>query len=210
MTLGVTVVDPATGKEAVLTEENHLIVTQYTCPPLLSQRCRVFRQFLTDDGLASGTSSMLIGAAAAPTEFWVQACCDADRYITTLSFVIADDGCDLDEFGAIAALANGCELFYETYLGEVIIDDELQANWDFVRACLGEPSFGTGVDAFRARNIEGKVDAYIPILDFRRYIPPHGIKLDMGTRQRLVLRVNDRTDQIDAFNARAYGFDRFE
>ena len=210
MTVGVTIVDPSTGGEAPLSTERHLIVAQYVCPPFVPQKNRVFRQYLTDDGLADGTSSMLIAAAAAPTEFWVAAAQDADRYITTLSFVIADDGADLDEFGAIAALANGCELFYETYLGEVVIDDLLQSNWDFIRACLGEPAFGTGAAAFKANNVEGKVDAFIPILDFRRYIPPHGIKLDMGTTQRLVLRVNDQTDLIDAFNAKAYGFDRFE
>jgi len=204
------ITDPSSGRQATVTSENHLVTTQYTCPPLEPQKNRVFRQFLTDDGTATGTSSMLIAAAAAPTEFWVQACETADRYITTLSFVIADDGCDLDEFGAIAALVNGCELFYETYTGEVVIDDALQTNWDFVRACLGEPTFGSGADAFKARDVEGKVDAFIPILDFRRYIPPYGIKLDMGTRQRIVLRVNDRTDQIDAFDAKAYGFDRFQ
>ena len=210
MSVDVKITDPVRGTQAPLSTEDHLVVAQFACPPLLPQKNRVFRQYLTDDGLPGGTSSMLIAAAAAPTEFWVQAAQDADRYITTLSFVIADDGADLDEFGAIAALANGCELFYETYLGEVVIDDLLQTNWDFIRACLGEPAFGTGAAAFKANNVEGKVDAFIPILDFRRYIPPHGIKLDMGTRQRLVLRVNDRTDQVDAFNAKAYGFDRFE
>ncbi len=191
-------------------EDEALMVSQYTCPPLVPQKSRIFVQYLTIDGLPGGTSSMLLGAGAVPQDFWVPADEISDRYITTLSFVIADDGADLDLFGAIAALANGCQLFYESMEQTVFIHETLQTNWDFVRMALGEPAFGTGAAAFKANNVEGKVDAFIPILDLRRLMPPYGVKLDRGTTQRMVLRVRDATNGIDSFNCLSAGFDRFE
>jgi hypothetical protein len=195
------------GNEARVIDEG-LLVSTYTSPPLLEQKTKVFRQYLTDDGTATGTSSMLIAAVATPTTFYVPADTANDRYITTLSFVIADAGASFSKFGAIAALATGCELFYETSKERVIVHGALRTNWDFVRLALGNPAFGTGGDGFKAKDVEGKTDAYIPILDLTKLMPPFGIKLDAGTTQRIGLTVSDQTDTIDSFNCIVYGFER--
>ena len=206
------ITDPATGTQNLLSTEGHLVITEFTCPPLLPQKNRIFYQYLTDDGTADGDEDMrVVGTLAAPIPFWIQASSDADRYITTLSFVIADDGANLSLFGAIAALANGCRLYYEHITqGQIEVHDALTTNWDFVRLCLAEPPFGTGKDAFLAKDVFGKVDAYIPMLDLRRIIPPFGVKLDRDTNQRLTLEVRDNTGAVDTFQCQAYGFDRFE
>jgi len=212
MPIDVIITDPATGAQNALTGEDHLIVSPVPCPPLLPQKCIVFYQYLTDDGLATGKENMLVaGTLAAPIPFWIPVAEDADRYITTLSIVIADDGADLSLFGAIAALANGCRLYYDhATRGEIDIHNALTTNWDLVRLALAEPSFGSAKDSFLAKDVFGKVDAYIPILDFRRLVPPYGIKLDRGTTQKLVLEVRDDIRAIDAFQMQAYGFDRIE
>jgi len=75
---------------------------------------------------------------------------------------------------------------------------------DFIRVCGGNPAFGTGTAAFKASNVEGKVDAYIPIYDFRLHFDD-GLRLARGSGAKLVLNVLDQTDDIDSFNAMAYG-----
>lgn len=85
----------------------------------------------------------------------------------------------------------------------------LKSNWDFVRLCLGNPSFGDA-GAFRVNNVSGTSEGYIPVLDLTKLIPPYGIKLDMGTNQKLVLEIRDDVQGVDSFNAICYGFDRIE
>ena len=211
MPINALITDPATGRTAELSTENHLITSLSSCPPLLPQKCRIFRQFLTDDGTATGSEDMrVVGSLAAPLQFWIPADNDVDRYITMLSFVIADDGAKLNLFGAIAALTNGCRLFYSYDLGDAVISDNLVTNWEFVRTAQGNPSFGTGGDVFKGKDIEGKVDAYIPVINFMLYMPPYGVKLDRGTNDRMVLEVRDNVSAIDSFNCIASGFERWE
>ena len=208
--IGVTCTDGVGGKQKARVTDNALVVTQYACPPLLPQKNRIFRQYFTDDGLSTGDEDMQIEAVAAPKEYWISANEDADRYITQVSFVIGDGAANLNEFGNIAALTNGCEFYYSYNHGKVTIHEGLKSNWDFVRMCLGNPFFGDAASAFRATNVEGGAEAYCPVMDFTKIMPPYGVKLDMGSDQRLVMNIRDRTDEVDVFNAIAYGFDRFE
>lgn len=194
-------------------EDQALLVSQYTCPPLIPQKNRIFRQYMTDDGLPTGDEDMRVNAAlATPIQFWIPADDEDDRYIAAISFIIADAGANLNEFGDIAALANGCRLFYDSQEQEVEIHGTLTSNWDFVRLCLGQPPFADGVPggAFRATNVVGNSEGYIPVLYLKDLMWPYGVKLDRGTNQRLVLEVRDDTRAVDGFDAIAYGFDRFE
>lgn len=199
-----------TGKSARVLPDHELLVSNVAHPPLMPQKVKVFRQHLTDDGLSTGSEDMLVDGSVTPVEFWVPAATDADRYITTVSFVIGDAGAELDLFGTVAALANGCDFEYERSTETVTIHGALKTNWDFVRLCFGTPAFGSAAEAFRAKDVEGGTEAYIPVFDFVRVLPPYGLKLDMGTREKLILRVNDDCTGPDVFNAIAYGFDRFE
>ena len=46
--------------------------------------------------------------------------------------------------------------------------------------------------------------------DLTKILPPHGIKLDAGSTQRLVFCIKDNVGSTaDSFNCIAYGFDRF-
>ena len=194
----------------VRVEDEGLLVSQHPCPPLVPQKNRIFRQYMTDDGLATGSEDMqVVGAAAAPIQFWVPASETDDRYIAAISFMISDAGASLNQFGNIAALANGCRLFYDSLEVEVEIHGLLQSNFDFVRLCLGSPAWGDAATAFLAQNVVGLSEAYIPVLYLSHLMPPYGIKLDMGTKQRLVLEVRDDTTGVDGFNCICYGMDRF-
>jgi len=208
MALPVKIIDGNSGLIATVCDGNSLRVQAITEPPLLPQRLKPFRQFLTNGGGAGDSNDMQVDGSTINVDFHVAAHPDNDRYISTLQFLIADATSTMNKFGNITALTNGCQLFYERVDGSVDLHDALKSNLDFVRLCLGEPAFGDGAGAFRINNAVSTSEGYIPTLDCRRIIPPFGIKLDAGTRQRLVLTVKDDTQGVDAFNCIAYGFDR--
>lgn len=198
------------GYEAHVTSENAILVSNYTCPPLIPQKNKIFRRYLTADGTSTGSNDMLVDGSTTNQEFFIPADNDNDRYITAISFVIGDGGAALNQFGGIAALTNGCKLYYYDHeFEEVIIHNSLKSNWDFVRMCLGQPAFGDGAGAFRGTNVEGGAEAFLPVLPLSQLMPPYGIKLDLGTQQKIALVIRDDCSAPDVFNAIAYGFDRF-
>ena len=179
-------------------------------PPVNAQPMIIFRQYFTDDGLSTGSNDMRVDGSSTNQSFYIPASSKSDRYITQISFEIADASQTLNEFGNLgAALTNGCQLTYDREGFDTIeIHDALKTNWDFVRLCQGNPAFGTTTNAFLASNVIGASEAYIPVLDFTKIMPPFGVKIAAGTTQRLSIIIRDNTTGVDSFNAIAYGFDR--
>ena len=199
-----------TKRQVMVDDQNSLVVSMTACPPMIEQKNRIFVQYLTSTGLSTGSNVMaVVGAAATPIEFWVAAHPQNDRYITKVSFIIAGAAATLKEFGTIAALANGCDFVYHRGSGEeVYIHHALKTNWDFIRMCCGVPAFGTGADTFIGTNVSGVLEGVIPVFEFLSILPPYGLKLDAGSEQKLILRVNDDISTVDQFDAIAYGFER--
>ncbi|MCP4569086.1 MAG: hypothetical protein GY841_16045 [FCB group bacterium] len=199
------------GKQAHVNNENALLVTQFTCPPLLPQKNKIYRQYLTDDGTSDGDEDMLVDGSTTNVDFWVQADNDNDRYITAVNFEISDDGSKLKFFGATNILTNGCQFFYERPDDTVYLHEELKTSWHFMR--MGMVMLSPLVDIKPAKDINAKVDAFCCVMNFTQIMPPYGLKLDAGSKQKLTLRVCDdltAANMPDTFDAIAYGFDRFE
>jgi hypothetical protein len=197
-----------TMQDVFVTPEHALEIAAQPFPPMIPSKTRIFRQYMTTNGLPGGTSDMQIGAATTAT-YYVPASSTADRYVTAVSFAIADAGATLSNFGNIAALTNGCRFYYEKTNERVYIHEALKTNWDFVRMCLGNPAFGTTTSSFIASNVSGASEGVIPVFDFAKMLPPYGLKLDMGSSEKIVFEVRDQTDGVDAFDAIVYGFERF-
>ena len=156
-----------------------------------------------------GTNETGIDFHQETSEFSVISHETRDRYITQVSFLLADASAVLNKFGNVTALTTGCNFEYIYGTGETItIYGALKSNWDFVRMCCGNPSFGATTNAFIASNVSGTSEGIIPVLDFTKIIPPYGLCIEAGTDQRLLLRINDDTSGVDAFDAIAYGFER--
>jgi len=186
----------------------HTIVNPFP-PKIIKSQGKIFRSYMKDS--ADSSDMKVVATAAAPHDFYIAGSSTADRYITSISFVIADAGATLTEFGAVAALATGCKLFYEDETqGDITIHEALTSNWDFVRLSQGNPPFGSAADSFRAKNVLGISDAYTPVLDFRKIFGlTYGIHIKAGSTNKLIMRIQDTTSGVDVFNAIAYGFDRF-
>jgi len=194
--------------------EGEINVVVHTHPPKDEEDSALpFRQYFTDDGHAyvSGGSNAkdmrVVGTLAAPLEFWIAADQEKDIYVQSTSVVISDATATLSQFGAIAALTNGCELHWlSAELGDIVIADELTSNFEFVRLSGGFPAFGNGNNAFRANNVAGSSEAFMPYIDFQEVLGmPWGFRLRAGTNDRLVWRIRDDVSAVDRFDALAYG-----
>ena len=188
--------------------DGSLPVTQNTFPVLTKQdETLIFRAAMTT---SAGASDMKVDGSSTNVQFSINADVNDDIYITSLSFVISDASATFNKFGNLTALTNGCEFFYETTEGKVVIHDALKSNFDFVRLCNGNPPFGDGASAFRAGNVSGNSEAYLPVFDTRVFGFPWGIRLRAGTEQKIVLTIKDDCTGVDQFDAVAYGFRRLK
>jgi hypothetical protein len=211
--------DLATGETATVDSKQGLHVVNHAAPPNnqgFDEELLVFRQFLTVDGLSGGSSDMVVDGTT-PVEFWVPAFQSTsalgprDRYITTLSFLLSDGTMDLSLFGGLAALSNGCKLSYFTpSLGTTVIEPSVIRNVDFMRLSNGQPSFGTAAAAFLAGSVSaapGKDDAYLPVIDFRSYGLPHGVRLPANSGAKIVFTIQDDLGELTQFDVVAQGFE---
>lgn len=130
-----------------------------------------------------------------------------DRYIARMSFVIADAGATLNDFGNIGALTNGVEVRWVTNtFGTVTIAEGLKTNFDFIRFGGGTPMIGSGTDAFRANNVSGTSEAYLPYIDFDEVFGIQwGFRLRHGTNDRFEVIIKDDVTGVDQFDCIAYG-----
>jgi len=157
----------------------------------------------------AGATDMLVDGSVTPQSFYIESSSEYDRHILTVLFTIADGGATFNKFGNISALTNGCELFYEDKeLGDVALSNSLKSNFDFVQMCNFQPTFGTGTAAFRASNVEGPSEAFIPSLNIaKEFGLIYGVKLPAGSNKRIVFRINDDVSGIDRFDIKVLGYD---
>ena len=199
------------GSTATVGSEGDLYVTNIGLPPKeVSAVLKPFAKLFTDENGA--TDMRVSGTTAIPIDFYIEASSQGDRYVQTIAFTISDAGAALNEFGSLPALTNGCQLIYEdAELGDVIIASDLKTNFDFVQLCNFNPTFGTGTQAFRASNVSGASEAFVPVLDLTDVFGvPYGIRLPKDTNKKLKLRIQDSTTGVDRFDIKAFGFDRVE
>ena len=213
MSLKTNVVDAFNKKSARVQDEGALEVIASNIPVFGEKQKRIeYRDFFRD---VNGSEVMGVnGSLASPIDFVINANnTNADRYISTISFEIVDAGATLNQFGNIGVLTNGVQLIYsnpEAPNGLVSIDIEgLKTNWDFVRLCQGNPPFGSGTSAFRASNVIGNSEGFIPILDIpKAFGVANGIRLRANTTDQIIIRVRDNLTGVDRFTAIGTGFDR--
>ena len=217
-----------TGSYLKVNEGGYVFTQSSNLPPVTDRDLQiVYRNFLTLNGDGT-TTSMLVDGSTTPQLFYVESSPNNDIYITSLSIVIQGLGINLglNFAGLGSALTNGCRLYYEDKNGEVTIGNNLDTNFELVRLCQGNPSFGNDGNAFKIPNLapgaggKGKTtsDGYIPVLDFPEVFGfNYGLRLQRGTTNRLIFEINDDI-RITAdggplpndagFNIIVYGFER--
>lgn len=202
------VVNPQTGDSVRVTDEGVVPVIVHPHPPSGEDtELYPFRQYFTTTGDSSGTSDMRVTGSTTPTEFYIGSIPNEDIYVRSVSILISDAGATLNNFGAITALTNGIEFYWETTSrGKFYIYTALKSNFDFVRLSQGNPAFGDGNNSFRANNVVSTSEAFMPVLNFHNIFGMQwGFRIKKGSSERLVFNVRDNTTGVDAFNIVAYG-----
>lgn len=198
-------------KEAIIEDGGYLRVQNSLLPPNdIRDLQTVYREFLTINGDGTTLDLRVDGSTTSQRAF-IQAIPDFDIYIKNISFLVADVGLVLKEFGGINALTNGCRLYYEDNNGETSIGTNLTSNFEIVRLCGGQPAFYGGAQPFVIddfREVGGQdPEGIIPVLDFNQQFGFNpGLRLAADTTHKLVLEINDNISTIDAFEIIATGF----
>jgi len=195
--------------KAKVNGEGELTVVVHPHPPKDEAETPLpFRQYFTADGSSSGSNDMVVDGSSTPQRFYIAASQDFDIYIKSMSVRISDAGATLDKFGALTALSNGLEFsWFNKDEGEYILHDGIKTNLEFVRLAGGQPSFGTGADAFKA-DLQGggSDDSYLPILNMTDVFGmPWGIRLRKGSSDKVSFVVKDALAGISVFNIIGYG-----
>ena len=163
-----------------------------------------FAEYLKLNG--TGSESFLLNGSVTSQDMFIKAQ-DIDIYINTLSFIIADAGATLRNFGALAALTNGLEFyFFNQENGLYTIESGLKSNLDFIRLANFEPAFGTGAEAFQGKDVIGASEGYFGIIDLEDVFGlPWGIRLRANSTDRIGFIIKDNISTIDLMNIKAFG-----
>jgi len=198
------ITDPR-NKEQAFIDQNSLYTAEIGCPPLIVQKKRIYSQFLET---AAGSNDMGIDGSTTAVEFFVQAPQNADLYITAISIVIGyGTSAQLWEFAdANAALTNGVQIYYEDARGDIVEIANPKTNLAFLRFNLSTSNTNWESRGFTVLNDYG----YFTAVNLLELMPPYGIKLDMGTSEKLAALVRDDCTDADLFNIRVFGFERLK
>jgi len=182
-------------------DEGEIGVVIHTHPPVKESRTGLpFRQYFTDDGTSSGDNDMRVNGATTNVDYYISASSEYEYFIKFISIKLADATAKLNEFGALTALTNGLEFIWESQsLGSLTIHDGIKDNLEFFRLSEMEPLI---IDLSG-----GGADAVIVQWDLAKIFGnPWGVKLGVGSLDRLIFRVNDNLGTgIDEFNIIGHG-----
>ena len=195
------------GISAGVTAQHELLVINAPYPPLSEQRVQPFRQYLTVDGLSTGSHDMGIDGSSTAVPFYIPANASRDRHITSLNFLVGYGSSGQPfQWANGTALTNGMRLFYVSRRGEYDIHEAIKTNQDMFRL-----SFSPLTTAWELRGVGALNDfGYFISMDLTRMGLPFGIKLDAGSTQQLACTVRDNAGtDADIFDVIAYGFERF-
>ena len=190
-------------------KNNSAYVTDTGVPPMLKNTAlKPFSEYLT----LNGSKDMLVNGSVDSIDFVLGSSSVGERFIHTLAFTIADAGATMNKFGNEPPLTVGCELILQDdKLGNVSFASELKSNFDFVQLANFEPSFGTGTASFKASNVFGASEAYVPILDIQDVFGVrYGLRINKDSTKKLILRINDDVSAIDRFDVKCFGYDVVE
>lgn len=214
MSIGIQLVGPD-GEPTVVDKAGAASVIDRGVPSVLDpgdDPVILFRQAFTDDGTSTGSADMKVdGTAAGDQDFWIPAVAVGDIYIHSVSWIIADSGSSLAEFAGLGAvLANGIRWFWQRDNEDVEIHPAIVKNLDLVR--MTDVGFGDQTNAFLAgglSNIGAPVGGYMPKINMESLFGMKwGVRLRAGSRQRMVIRIQDDLQAPDEIGAIGYGLCR--
>jgi hypothetical protein len=216
MGLKTTLVDGrGTKNEAMIDIQGALLVTQslITEPPKqgTANHFRFFSQLVSSVGDGTGTTNMNVDGSVTPQTFTISSTSEYDIHIMKIMIYIQDGTVAHDRFGAInpATVTNGVDISIFEEGSETKIVDSALTFAELIQQTFAEKPFGDGATAFELQDVSvGNDDAQILPFDVSSLIP-NGIRLGRGTKNELLVRVQDDLTGLVAFTVRAVGYKHY-
>lgn len=211
MSTPVNVLDPRNRQGLSISAEGAAAVVEHPHPPRFEAISRYpFGQYMTDTGESGGSKDMNVDGSVTAQDFYVESIAEEDIFIKSINFLVSDGGTvTLDKFGSLAALTNGLSIIYFTKdLGERTLISGINTNLLLNRICgSGAQEIGSGTDSFRADTSGGgSSDTYLPVMNFEELFGfRFGIRLNRGTQDKIIIRVNDDLSALTAMDALILG-----
>lgn len=194
------------GSKAIISREGAINIVEHPHPPLNETlEALPYRKRFVN----GATTNMNVDGSTNSVDYVIAAQKDFNIYIKTIFVEIEDNGSPaLNKFGSAAALSNGVEwIYFNQKLGEYTLHDGIKTNKEFIKLGIDTAGIGTGTDAFLADVSGGGTSkSYLPVIDLgEMYGMRYGVKLEKGTTDKLIFRINDDLTSLVSLDAIAYG-----
>lgn len=189
-------------------DEGNIGVSIHQHPPI-NERGKVALPYRERFSNNAGVVNMNVDGSTTPVEFNIDAQEEFNLFIKTIFIEIEDTGTlSLNKFGSASALTNGVEwIYFKQQLGEYSLHEGIKTNKEFIRLGIDTHGIGTGTEAYLADvSGGGTTKSYFPIIDLgEMYGLQYGVRLQKGSRDKLIFRINDDLTSLTTFDAIAYG-----
>ena len=205
-------ISDAEGHRARVTPEGDLVASITPNPPLGSDVLLTpFIDYMTVNGVIGGSSNMNLNGSVNNIRTSITARENGDVYLSSLSILISAQNLSINRFGGInGGLVNGLQFFYRSSLGLNIAPLLIKTNFDLLRLGTLSPALGNKADAYQIANaVNGTEDAYLSVIDLTKLGGQnYGIRLRVGTLDKLGFVIRDNLTTISRFDILASGFTR--
>jgi len=203
------------GKDLALraAQDQSLVVsmTEGDVPPSGSpSRYRYFTKWLgsagaEDTAADGGNADMGVDGSLTAQEFYVQANQNFETRISGIAIIIADTAVAHNSFGNVTALSTGWDLKVTESGEETFLINKAKTGGQVIAQAGFTSGYGNGATSWELTNWTTNEDAqtvYIPITEWI----PGGIRLSIGSKDRLSSIVNDNLTGLTEMYVRVFGY----
>ena len=208
MSINSIIVDGA-GTDNRVSVDHKALCTTATWPVLPAEgsesRFQFFSQLASSVGDGTGTTNCNVDGSSTPQTFTVNSHKDYDIRVMKIVIFIEDGSVTHSGFGALAALTNGIDISLIEGKEETFLVNGAKKFASLIEQTLAERPFGDGAKAFELESTTSNQDSQILPFDVGSLVPG-GVRIAIGTLDRLQLEVNDDLTGLTNFTVRCLGY----
>ena len=213
MSAPVNIIDGRSARTAYVSPDHGLYVAEIAPPvPAVGtpSRIRLFVQYAgTTGALLEGTpdsnADQGVDGSVTNVEFFVGADQDFDIRVMGIAITIADTAVAHNAFANVNALTNGWDLSITEAGEETFIIKAAKTGGQFISQGGFANPYGDGVTSFELSNWTATADAQTVSLPLRNIVPG-GLRLGMGTNDRISCFVRDDLTGLTEMYVRVFGY----
>lgn len=168
-------------------------------------RYRYFSQVLGSEGFGSGTINQRVDGSATLQRFYGGAHENYDIHIMGIAILIADTAVSHNNFGFLAALGTGWDLYVSEEGEDTYLIEKAKTGGQVIAQAGFRVPYGDAAISWELANWTGNQDAqtiYFPISEYL----PGGFRIGRGSKNTITSVVNDDLTGLTEFWQRCFGY----